>query len=291
MVPTFFAYFYRSGLPKYLRTHGDEEKSWALVTGATDGIGLGFAQELCSRGFNVILHGRNPAKLERVTKQLQEEFPDTKLRTFIANASQFAMEDITGFVDQMKDLPITILVNNVGGTGVLDANFKTFDTHSAQEIDDILSLNVRFTIQFTRALMPLLVKNGPSLVLNIGSQASVGMPFMTAYSATKGALHAWSRSLTVEQETYNTGVEVLEILIASVQSQQNQRANATFFVPTSREMARSSLERVGCGMKSVPGYFPHYLELTGYSLMPEGLMYSYAVKFLKPLAGKKERVF
>ena len=49
--------------------------SWALVTGATDGIGKAFADELLGRGFNVLLHGRNSEKLERVRKEMAAKFP------------------------------------------------------------------------------------------------------------------------------------------------------------------------------------------------------------------------
>lgn len=288
---TLLSYLYPSALPKYLRTHGEGEASWALVTGATDGIGFGFAEELCTRGFNVILHGRNQSKLDSKCEELQKRFPKSKLRIVVADASSFASQDIVKVIDQIKDLPITVLVNNVGGTGVLDANFKSFDMHTAQEVDALLSLNVSFPIQLTAALWPLLKQNTPSLVLNVGSQAFVGVPFLPVYSATKGAIHAWSRALAVEQETYDTKIEVLEILVGSVQSQQNQTPQPTFFVPSSREMARTSLERVGGGLKSVPGYFPHWIQLASRALLPEWVVDWATVKFLKPLSGKKERVW
>src|SRR3984893_12013911 len=60
-----FVYFLRpTSLACYL-SNDTAHPSWALITGSTDGIGLGFAKELCSRGFNVLLHGRNMGKLQR----------------------------------------------------------------------------------------------------------------------------------------------------------------------------------------------------------------------------------
>lgn len=66
-----FVYLYTrpSSLKRYHYGH-DGSPPWALVTGASDGIGLGFAHELAHRGFNVILHARNATKLEGVNSQL-----------------------------------------------------------------------------------------------------------------------------------------------------------------------------------------------------------------------------
>lgn len=57
--------------------------TWALVTGASDGIGLAFVKELAHKGFNVVLHGRNPDKLEKLKKKLSDEFPDAQFRTLV----------------------------------------------------------------------------------------------------------------------------------------------------------------------------------------------------------------
>ena len=62
-----YGYFRPTALPRYNLTGKD---SWALVTGASDGIGFGFAQELSQRGFNVFLHGRDREKLIRRQQEL-----------------------------------------------------------------------------------------------------------------------------------------------------------------------------------------------------------------------------
>ena len=63
------------------------KNTWALVTGASDGIGLGFAQELAQLGFNVVLHGRNPTKLEKVKGRLQQKYPNVSFRFAVVDAS------------------------------------------------------------------------------------------------------------------------------------------------------------------------------------------------------------
>ena len=89
-------FLYPSTLDRYLRDY-QEEKSWALVTGSSDGIGEGIAHELCSRGFNVVLHGRNAEKLSRVQASLLAGYPKVQIRKVIADAESFttsAIDDI-----------------------------------------------------------------------------------------------------------------------------------------------------------------------------------------------------
>jgi 17beta-estradiol 17-dehydrogenase / very-long-chain 3-oxoacyl-CoA reductase len=90
---------------------------WAIVTGASDGIGLGFAQELASQGFNVILHGRNAQKLQSVSDTLHAQFPGRKFKILVLDAIQDAgdVDKIQAALAQFKDLEVKVLINNVGG--------------------------------------------------------------------------------------------------------------------------------------------------------------------------------
>lgn len=60
----------------------------SFLTGATSGLGLSLTSELCSRGFNVILHGRNPEKLEKVRSELAAKFPDRQLDIVVLDAAR-----------------------------------------------------------------------------------------------------------------------------------------------------------------------------------------------------------
>jgi 17beta-estradiol 17-dehydrogenase / very-long-chain 3-oxoacyl-CoA reductase len=75
-----------SQLHRYARSGNG---AWALVTGASDGIGLAFVHELLNRDFNVLLHGRNKSKLEKLRDELTKKYPKLSLEIAVADASQY----------------------------------------------------------------------------------------------------------------------------------------------------------------------------------------------------------
>ena len=89
-----------------------------VVTGATDGIGKAVAKELYLRGFNLILHGRNANKLERVSDEIRSAGSTKKdVRLWVADANS-ADVNFEGAAKQWDGLQITLVVHNVGGAPV-----------------------------------------------------------------------------------------------------------------------------------------------------------------------------
>ncbi|KAF2642119.1 NAD(P)-binding protein [Massarina eburnea CBS 473.64] len=271
-------WFYAPGLPKYLRKTPDGDASWALVTGASDGIGRALSSELAAHGFNALIHGRNESKLSKVRGELAAAHPQRKFRTIAVNASAFTPADIHRIVSLVGDLPgpLTVLINNVGGTAPLSSNFKQFESTTPAEMQALFSLNVFFPLQLTRTLLPqLVVQQKPTLVLTCGSDAQVGQPYVAAYSGCKGALHVWNRALFAEQAEARSVVEVLEVVVGPTYTQQLQKdpnLKAGLLIPTADVMAKSILARVGHGHMCVTPYFWHAVQdVIVYGLLPSSM--------------------
>ena len=222
-----FAYLFTR--PSSLHRYHHGEHPWALVTGASDGIGYGFAQELAAKGFNVLLHGRNPAKLEKKKSQLTEEFPNVRFRIIVADAAEVSEKQIEDIVSRLKDLHITILVNNVGGSSIL----KPLVDHTFAEMDYMLNVNARFPSQLTRAILPILSKSEePSLIINIGSLGTEsGIPYSVTYSCCKALNMAFSKSLDIELRAEGQKVDVLGVPVGRVTEVVGYQEPASLFTP------------------------------------------------------------
>lgn len=91
------------------------EKSWALVTGASDGIGLGFCHELARRGFNIVLLSRTKAKLEKAAAELEEKH-GVKTHIVVRDlAKMYTLEHYETVPEEVPaDLDVAIVINNAG---------------------------------------------------------------------------------------------------------------------------------------------------------------------------------
>lgn len=241
--------------------------AWALVTGATDGIGFGFAQDLSRRGFNVFLHGRNREKLLQRQQELQSEFPNVKTKIIVYDVTNIS-EDINHIAQEIGDAHLTVLINNVGGSII---QLPQFPGMSYAEVCDTITLNATFMTQLTRILIPVLERNGPGLVMNLSSVTSYGMQHVAVYSATKGYVNSFSSALDAEMKADGRAIEVLGIMVGNVQSQANNRP-VSFFNTSARRFAEGALSRVGCGRHMAFGYWPHVLQALSLDILPRSIM-------------------
>ena len=244
-------YIRPSALAKYLRPD-----AFALVTGASDGIGKAIAIELAKKGFNLIIHARNEVKLNSVKEEILHINPSLRVVTLVQDGSKDTALDISA----IQALPITILVNNVGMGPT-----REFIKFSNKEIDDTVNLNILFPTHLSNALLPHL--SNPSLILNVSPYAGLyPPPYLAVYAGTKAYNNAFSNSLSIELEN----VESISLTTGSVHTGSNTKP-VSFLRPTSEDYAKSILSIVGCGKKSVFPYWPHAVQICLLSFLPEAL--------------------
>ena len=252
MIKFIVPYLRPSKLGKY-RING----AYVLVTGATDGIGKAIAMELANNGFNVIIHGRNADKLKSVTKEIVSRNTTCKVVQLLHDGSKDSQMDITSIID----LPITILVNNVG-VGPIDE----LTNMTNQQIDENITLNTTFPSQLTHNLIPFLKR--PALILNVSSYTGLlPPPYLAVYAATKAYNNAFSISLAREFDN----IEVISLLTGSVNTGSNKKP-VSFMRPSADSYAKSVLKIVGCGKQSIMPYWPHALQTNLISLLPQKLI-------------------
>ncbi|CAG8091921.1 unnamed protein product [Penicillium salamii] len=224
------------------RYKSKNQKSWAIVTGASAGIGLGYAEELITRGFGVIIFGHKLEELQQAEIHLRTISDDADVRIVKLDAITASSTDIENALNEFKQLHITILINNVGGA-VSWPFYKPFTEHTASEVDNTINLNARFMAQLTRILLPTLSQNSPSLILNMSSGSHIGIPWLCAYSAVKGFNASFSRAISREMKATGIAIDSIVVYPGDVHSQANTSGLAPFS-PSSRQYAKLALDRV-----------------------------------------------
>jgi short-subunit dehydrogenase len=260
----------QSKLPRYLHAG---ENTYALVTGASDGIGVELARQLLAKDFNVILHGRNPDKLSRLQQDLSKQFPSRRAVVIAATADD-PLNSVPKVETLVKDIEkqggrLTVLINNVGGTLMSGPTYRSLEELPYDTVDKQISLNLRFPTLLTKTLLPILKVNKPSLIINVGSYAGEQRnPWLPIYAPSKAFNHAFSMTLTSEMRASKTDIEVLGILVSQVSSASNFD-QPSFAVLTSEECARDILNRVGCGKRLVTVSWRHCLVVEGLKWLPK----------------------
>jgi NAD(P)-dependent dehydrogenase (short-subunit alcohol dehydrogenase family) len=164
----------------------------ALITGSTQGIGLGCAQILGQAGAIVIINSRNQADGDATVKKLAE----ANIQAHFIQGDLGKEESIEKFFQAIETQfgHLDILVNNAGFN-----LFKGIQDTSASDFDAIMNVDLRGLFLATKAAVPLLKKAGGGSVINIASvHADLTIGNITAYAAAKGGVVAMTRSLCQE---------------------------------------------------------------------------------------------
>jgi 17beta-estradiol 17-dehydrogenase / very-long-chain 3-oxoacyl-CoA reductase len=220
--------------------------SCVLVTGATDGIGLGFARAFARRGFNLVLVSRNRDKLEEVRCQLQPLNPKAKHEIVVSEAQADATPDQMAKLRARLDrFDVCIVVNNVG-IGL--ANPGKLEYLQPAELLQLVDVNCCYPMLLTQALIEKLrerstLRKLPTAVINVASVAAfLPTPSSAVYAATKAFNWAFSKALSIEYAPQ--GIDVLTVSPGYVASKLTGMRKG-LLVCDADECAEFALRRMG----------------------------------------------
>jgi len=176
-----YAAFLRPAMP-LRRRYG----AWAVVTGATDGIGRALAFRLAAAGLGLVLVGRSPERLAAVSAEVEERHPGAEVRTFVLDLAADGLAARVGALEELvRGLDVGVLVNNAGACYPYARYFHEVDEALLR---NLMRLNVEAVTRVTHAVLPGMVERGRGAVVNIGSGGASIMPscpLHTVYAATK----------------------------------------------------------------------------------------------------------
>lgn len=178
--------------------------SWALVTGASSGIGAAFAQQLAGRGMNVAVVARSADKLEELAALLRDRYGVEALVIVQDLAEPDAAERVGAAVDA-AGITVEVLVNNAG-IGAFGRDVAI----GAEYARDTAMVNVVAVAGLVKRFLPAMCERGSGAVVNVASMAGFqAQPYMALYAATKAFVVNYSLGLWAE--TRGTGVKVLAV--------------------------------------------------------------------------------
>lgn len=236
--------------PTNFNKYGAKKGLWAVVTGASDGIGKEYAFQLAAKGLNVVLVSRTLAKLEAIASEIESKYSvQTKVVAFDASVDD--PSNYEAILKAIAGLPVTVLVNNVGQSHSIPVPF--LET-AEKELTDIVTINNIVTLKITQTVAPVITatvkekKSVRGLILTMGSFGGLlPTPYLAVYSGSKAFLQQWSAALAGELKPQGVDVElVVSYLVASAMS-KIRRTSAT--IPGPKLFVRATLRSVGkrCG--------------------------------------------
>ncbi|UFH52128.1 SDR family oxidoreductase [Spirosoma sp. KNUC1025] len=247
--------------------------AYALITGASKGIGLAIASELARQKFDLLLVARSAALLKQVAQQLASQY-SVKTDTFAIDlAEPGAAQQVFDWC-QKKNYTVQALVNNAG-YGLSGP----FEKHMLAEHTNMMAVNMTALVELTYLFLPQLRQQSKAYVLNISSSAAYqAVPGLSLYSASKAFVLQFSRGL--HQELRKSSVSVTCVCPGSTDTGFADRAQigekgrkaAEKVNMTPEDVARQAVEAMLTGkIEVVTGLLNKAGKLMAW-LLPKGLV-------------------
>ncbi|KAL3101058.1 hypothetical protein niasHS_001518 [Heterodera schachtii] len=264
-------YPYVIAKPRDLHELAGGDANWAVVTGATDGIGKAYAAELALRGFNLVLISRSAHKLEAVATELKQysatsgQRGEVQLRTVQFDFTNANPADYERHIfGAISDLNIGILVNNVGMGNPNDYP-ERFDEMSTKLLSDMTIVNTLPVTVLSSFVLRQMVKRRRGAVINISSASAYMKWYQYAvYSSTKSFIVHLSEILRKEFASDCPDIAIQTVCPMVVATKLTQRSSrdgiSSLLAASPTEFARQAIQTVGL-VPETSGCLSHQIQV------------------------------
>jgi hypothetical protein len=225
----------------------DFQNRWALVTGASSGIGVALARELAAQGAKLILTARRRDRLDAFAAELAAN--GTETRVVVADLNDPEAPQQIFAATEGAGLVVDILVNNAG-FGL----FGAFSTSDADQAAGMVRVNCEAVVRLSRLFLPRMVERRRGWMLVVASAASFQpVPYLSTYAATKAFARFFA--LGVGAEVARFGVKVTALCPGRTESEFFEVADASKFrgpgVQSAEDVARIGIHALTRGQHTI----------------------------------------
>ena len=263
----------------------DFQGKWALVTGASAGIGVALARELAGRGAKLILTARRRERLEGLAADLNAKGTETRIVT--ADLNDPAAPEQIFDATEGAGLTVDILVNNAGL-----GQYGAFSTSRAEQEISQVRVNCEAVVRLSRLFVPQMVERKRGWVLVVASTASFQpIPYLTTYTATKVFDRFFAQGLAAEVKQF--GVTVTALCPGPTESEFFEVAGASAFktrgVQATADVARLAVNALARGRGTIIPNFSGRLTAFLVRFLPVGLITRAIEKAARPKSANREQ--
>lgn len=228
----------------------DRYGPWAVVTGASSGLGEAFAYEVAARGVHPLLIGRREAELVRVADEVERRHGIACERVAVDLADSDAIARV---LSATADKHVGLVIGNAAFNP--PGAFADLDRAS---LERVLDVNVRANVLLAEAFVPGMVAGGcGGLVLVSSVEGYFGMPYSTSYAASKAFVLSFAEGLWAELKP--SGVDVLALVPGPIDTPlfRSRQVRAPALSP--QRTAERALAHLDRGPSFVPGHWDRWL--------------------------------
>ncbi|MBU3676384.1 MAG: SDR family oxidoreductase [Chitinophagaceae bacterium] len=179
--------------------------NWALITGASSGIGLEMARIHAARGGNLVLVARRSDALEQIKTELSGTYPKIQVNCIVQDLAQADAALMVWEKTKALGIRIDLLVNNAGF-----GDFGYFHRLDAKRMSSMIHLNILALTELCRYYLPDMVERKSGGILNVASTAAFQPgPGMSVYFATKAYVLSFSEGLYEEVKDFGVRISAL----------------------------------------------------------------------------------
>ncbi|SPE31490.1 Oxidoreductase, short chain dehydrogenase/reductase family [Candidatus Sulfopaludibacter sp. SbA6] len=252
---------------------------WALVSGASSGIGWALAEELAAGGAHLVLTARRRQRLTKLRKRLRSAY-DVEVEVLAADlAEPSAPQEIFAFTEA-RGITVDLLVNNAGL-----GSYGAFCNSDAESELGIVQVNCSAVVHLTRLYLPSMVERRSGDILIVSSTAAYqAVPYMATYAASKAFDLLFAEALAQEVERY--GVRVCALCPGPTTSEFQKVAGVpdeiAIGMESAGDVARVGLRALAAGEHSVISGFMNWVGVEVQRIAPRRLVTSAAEVLFRP---------